>query len=39
MIERYVAMGFRMILAGSDHSLMLGAGKAKADAIRALPIA
>ncbi len=37
MIERYVDMGFRMILAGSDLSLMLTAGKASASAIRALP--
>ena len=38
MIERYVDMGFRMILAGSDLSLMLNAGKASASAIRALPV-
>ena len=38
MIERYVEMGFRMILAGSDLSLMLNAGKASASAIRALPV-
>ncbi|MEM7044603.1 MAG: aldolase/citrate lyase family protein [Pseudomonadota bacterium] len=39
LIERYVAMGFRMILAGSDLSLMLNAGKASASAIRSLPVA
>ncbi|MDH3659316.1 MAG: aldolase/citrate lyase family protein [Alphaproteobacteria bacterium] len=38
MIERYVEMGFRMILAGSDLSLMLNAGKESANAIRALPV-
>lgn len=38
MIERYVDMGFRMILAGSDLSLMLNAGKASAAAIRAFPV-
>jgi 2-keto-3-deoxy-L-rhamnonate aldolase RhmA len=38
MIERSVDMGFRMILAGSDLSLMLNAGKASAAAIRALPV-
>ena len=38
MIERYVQMGFRMILAGSDLSLMINAGKASASAIRALPV-
>jgi 2-keto-3-deoxy-L-rhamnonate aldolase RhmA len=38
LIERYVAMGFRMILAGSDLSLMLNAGKASASAIRATPL-
>ena len=38
LIERYVDMGFRMILAGSDLSLMLDAGKASASAIRSLPV-
>lgn len=38
MIERYVAMGFRMILAGSDLSLMLNAGKASTTAIRSLSV-
>ena len=38
LIERYVEMGFRMILAGSDLSLMLNAGRASAAAIRALPL-
>jgi len=38
LIERYVEMGFRMILAGSDLSLMMTAGKASASAIRALPV-
>ena len=38
LIERYVEMGFRMILAGSDLSLMLNAGRASASAIRALTV-
>jgi len=38
MIERYVEMGFRMILAGSDLSLMLNAGKASVSAIRGLVV-
>ncbi len=38
LIERCVAMGFRMILTGSDLSLMLGAGKTKTSEIRALPV-
>jgi 2-keto-3-deoxy-L-rhamnonate aldolase RhmA len=39
LIERCVAMGFRMILTGSDLSLMLNAGKAKTAEVRALPVA
>lgn len=38
LIERCVAMGFRMILADSDLSLMLNAGKSSSAAIRALPV-
>jgi len=38
LIERYVEMGYRLILAGSDLSLMLNAGKASTSAIRALPV-
>lgn len=38
LIERCIAMGFRLILTGSDLSLMLGAGKAKTSEIRALPV-
>jgi 2-keto-3-deoxy-L-rhamnonate aldolase RhmA len=38
LIERCVAMGFRMILTGSDLSLMLNAGKAKTAEVRALPV-
>ena len=38
LIERCVAMGFRMILAGSDLSLMMSAGKASTIAIRNLPL-
>jgi 2-keto-3-deoxy-L-rhamnonate aldolase RhmA len=36
LIERYVAMGFRFVLAGSDLSFMLGAAKERAAAIRAM---
>ena len=36
LIERYVTMGFRMILAGSDLSLMLAAGRARSAEIRAM---
>jgi 2-keto-3-deoxy-L-rhamnonate aldolase RhmA len=36
LIERCVEMGYRMILAGSDLSLMLNAGKASVSSIRAL---
>ena len=38
LIERCVAMGFRMILTGSDLSLMLNAGKAKTAEVRSLPV-
>ena len=38
LIERCVAMGFRMILTGSDLSLMLNAGKAKTAEVRALSV-
>lgn len=38
LIERCIAMGFRMILSGSDLSLMLGAGKTKTAELRALPV-
>lgn len=38
MIERCVAMGFRLILTGSDLSLMLGAGKEKTATMRGLPV-
>ncbi len=36
LIERYIAMGFRFILAGSDLSLMLGAAKERAASVRAM---
>jgi 4-hydroxy-2-oxoheptanedioate aldolase len=36
LIERYVAMGFRFVLAGSDLSFMLGAAKERAAAVRAM---
>jgi len=37
LMERYLAMGFRFVLAGSDLTLMLAAAKERAAAIRALP--
>jgi 2-keto-3-deoxy-L-rhamnonate aldolase RhmA len=36
LIERYVGMGFRFILAGSDLSFMLAAAKERAAAVRAM---
>jgi 2-keto-3-deoxy-L-rhamnonate aldolase RhmA len=36
LIERYVGMGFRFILAGSDLSFMLAAAKERAVAVRAM---
>ncbi len=36
LIERYIQMGFRMILAGSDLSFMMTAGKTTASAIRSV---
>jgi 2-keto-3-deoxy-L-rhamnonate aldolase RhmA len=36
LMERYLAMGFRLVLAGSDLSFMLGAAKARAEAVRAM---
>jgi 2-keto-3-deoxy-L-rhamnonate aldolase RhmA len=39
LMERYLAMGFRLVLAGSDLSLLLAAARERAAAIRALPSA
>jgi 2-keto-3-deoxy-L-rhamnonate aldolase RhmA len=36
LIERYVGMGFRFILAGSDLSFMMAAAKERAAAVRAM---
>jgi 2-keto-3-deoxy-L-rhamnonate aldolase RhmA len=36
-MQRYLAMGFRLVLAGSDLSLLLAAARERAAAIRALP--
>jgi 2-keto-3-deoxy-L-rhamnonate aldolase RhmA len=33
---RYIKMGARLLLSGSDHTYMLAAGKARADALRAM---
>jgi 2-keto-3-deoxy-L-rhamnonate aldolase RhmA len=38
LMERYLAMGFRMVLAGSDFSFMLGAAKERAAAVRAMSV-
>ena len=38
LMERYLAMGFRLVLAGSDLSFMLGAAKARAEAVRAMAL-
>jgi 2-keto-3-deoxy-L-rhamnonate aldolase RhmA len=38
LIQRYLAMGFRLVLAGSDLSFMLGAAKARASAVRAMKL-
>jgi 2-keto-3-deoxy-L-rhamnonate aldolase RhmA len=38
LMERYLAMGFRMVLAGSDFSFMLGAAKERATAVRAMSV-
>ncbi|MDF2781793.1 MAG: aldolase, partial [Geminicoccaceae bacterium] len=37
LMQRYLAMGFRLVLAGSDLSLLLAAARERAAAIRALP--
>ena len=36
LIERYVARGMRLILAGSDFSFMMAGAKAQAAAVRAM---
>ena len=38
LMQRYLAMGFRLVLAGSDLSLLLAAARERAAAIRALPL-
>jgi 2-keto-3-deoxy-L-rhamnonate aldolase RhmA len=38
LIERYVGMGFRFVLAGSDLSFMMAAAKERAAAVRALSL-
>jgi 2-keto-3-deoxy-L-rhamnonate aldolase RhmA len=39
LMERYLAMGFRLVLAGTDLSFMLGAARERAAAVRAMPLA
>jgi 2-keto-3-deoxy-L-rhamnonate aldolase RhmA len=34
LLERHIAMGVQLILAGSDFSLLMHAGKARADLVR-----
>jgi 2-keto-3-deoxy-L-rhamnonate aldolase RhmA len=38
LMRRYLAMGFRFVLAGSDLSLMLAAARERAAAVRAMPL-
>jgi len=38
LMQRYLAMGFRLVLAGSDLSLMLAAASERAAAVRAMPL-
>jgi 2-keto-3-deoxy-L-rhamnonate aldolase RhmA len=37
-MQRYLAMGFRLVLAGSDLSFMLAAAKERAAAVRAMNV-
>ena len=37
-MQRYLALGFRLVLAGSDLSFMLGAAKERAAAVRAMNV-
>ncbi len=37
LMERYVAMGFRLVLAGSDLSFLMAGAKDRAAAVRAMP--
>ena len=36
LMQRYLAMGFRLVLAGSDLTFMLAAAKERAAAVRAM---
>jgi 2-keto-3-deoxy-L-rhamnonate aldolase RhmA len=38
LMQRYLAMGFRLVLAGSDLSFMLAAAKERAAAVRAMNV-
>jgi 2-keto-3-deoxy-L-rhamnonate aldolase RhmA len=38
LMQRYLAMGFRLVLAGSDLTFMLGAAKERAAAVRAMNV-
>jgi len=39
LTARYIGMGVRMVLAGNDHGLLLAAATARANFLRAIPIA
>jgi 2-keto-3-deoxy-L-rhamnonate aldolase RhmA len=38
LMQRYLAMGFRLVLAGSDLSFMLAAAKERAATVRAMNV-
>jgi 2-keto-3-deoxy-L-rhamnonate aldolase RhmA len=38
LMQRYLAMGFRLVLTGSDLSLMMAAARERAAAVRAMPL-
>jgi len=38
LMQRYIAMGFRLVLAGSDLAFMLAAARERAAAVRAMPL-
>jgi 2-keto-3-deoxy-L-rhamnonate aldolase RhmA len=38
LMQRYLAMGFRLVLAGSDLTFMLAAAKERATAVRAMTV-
>jgi 2-keto-3-deoxy-L-rhamnonate aldolase RhmA len=38
LMQRYLAMGFRFVLTGSDLSLMMAAARERAATVRAMPL-